>query len=66
LAIIGIATWFGPIPVDPEFLHIDLWVMLGASLLLIPFVFLKRDITRLWGLALSSLYVIYVSVILFH
>ncbi|MBV1896253.1 MAG: calcium/sodium antiporter [Rhodobacteraceae bacterium] len=66
LAVIGIATWFGPIPVDPEFLHLDLWVMLGASLLLIPFVFFKRDINRLWGLVLSSLYVIYVSVILFH
>lgn len=64
LAIIGIATWFGRIPVDPEFLRFDLWVMLGASLLLIPFVFLKRDISRVWGMVLTFLYVLYVIVLL--
>lgn len=64
LAIIGIATFFGPIPVDPEFLCFDLWVMLGASLLLIPFVFLKRDITRTWGFALTGLYLVYLVVVL--
>ncbi|MGI9367689.1 MAG: calcium/sodium antiporter [Ruegeria sp.] len=64
LAIIGIATLFGPIPVDPEFLQFDLWVMLGASLLLIPFVFLKQDITRLWGFVLTALYMVYVIILL--
>lgn len=64
LAIIGITTFVGAIPVDPEFLQFDLWVMLGASLLLIPFVFLGRDIHRLWGIALTVLYVIYVLVVL--
>ncbi len=60
LAIVGIATLVGPIPVDPEFLQFDLWVMLGASLLLIPFVFFKKDITRGWGLLLTLLYGVYV------
>ena len=64
LAIIGVASFVGPIPVDPEFLRFDLWVMLGASLLLIPFVFLGRDITRGWGMVLSALYVIYLTVVL--
>jgi len=64
LAIIGVATFFGPIPVDPEFLELDLWVMLGASLLLIPFVFFHRDITRRWGFALSALYCIYIWVVI--
>lgn len=64
LAIIGIATWFGRIPVTPEFLRFDLWVMLGASLLLVPFVFLKQDISRAWGLVLTFLYVLYVTVLL--
>ncbi|MEQ9257855.1 MAG: calcium/sodium antiporter [Roseovarius sp.] len=64
LAIIGITTLVGPIPVDPEFLRFDLWVMLAASLLIIPFVYLKRDIGRLWGIALSALYVLYVAVVL--
>ncbi|SLN51887.1 calcium/sodium antiporter [Ruegeria meonggei] len=60
LAVVGIATLFGRIPVDPEFLRFDLWVMLVASLLLIPFVFLKKDITRGWGLLLTLLYAVYV------
>lgn len=64
LAIIGIASLVSPIPVDPKFLTFDLWVMLGASALLFPFVFLKMDITRLWGVALTSLYVGYVVVVL--
>ena len=64
LAIIGVATLFGPIPVDPEFLRFDFWVMLGASLLLVPFVFLRRDITRLWGIALCALYGLYIVAVL--
>ena len=64
LAIIGIASLVGPIDVDPEFLRFDLWVMLGASLLLIPFVYFRRDITRGWGIALSVLYALYLIVVL--
>lgn len=64
LAIIGVATLFGQIEVDPKFLEFDLWVMLGASLLLIPFVFFRQDINRLWGVALTALYGIYVIVVL--
>lgn len=64
LAIIGIASQFGPIPVDPEFLELDLWVMLGASLLLVPFVFLRFDITRVWGALLALLYVAYLALVL--
>lgn len=64
LAIIGIASLVGPIDVDPEFLRFDLWVMLGASLLLIPFVYLRRDITRPWGVALSLLYAVYIASVL--
>ncbi|MFN3209236.1 MAG: calcium/sodium antiporter [Roseovarius sp.] len=64
LAIIGITSFIGKIPVDAEFLQFDLWVMLAASLLLIPFVFLGRDINRLWGIALTVLYAVYVVVVL--
>jgi cation:H+ antiporter len=64
LAIIGIASLVGPITVDPAFLRFDLWVMLGASLMLIPFVFLKMDITRNWGIALTALYALYMFVVL--
>lgn len=64
LAIIGIAALVGPIPVDQAFLRFDLWVMLGASILLVPFVYMSRDITRIWGVALSALYVTYLVVVL--
>ena len=64
LAIIGVATLFGPIPVDPEFLIFDLWVMLGASLLLIPFVFFRCDLNRFWGVGLTALYVVYIGAVL--
>ncbi|MEO0990769.1 MAG: calcium/sodium antiporter [Pseudomonadota bacterium] len=60
LAIIGVASFFGSIPVDPAFLKMDLWVMLGASLLLIPFVFSGKDITKVWGGLFTALYVGYI------
>lgn len=56
LGIMGVAVLVGPVPVDPTFLAKDLWVMLGATLLLVPFVFMGRDITRAWGLGLSAAY----------
>ncbi|WP_223423280.1 calcium/sodium antiporter [Tateyamaria pelophila] len=64
LAIVGIASLVGPIPVDPEFLRFDLWVMLGASVLLAPFVYMGRDITRMWGVILTGLYLVYLAVLL--
>jgi cation:H+ antiporter len=64
LAIIGVAGLIAPIPVDPEFLRFDLWVMLAASLIIIPFVFFRRDITRLWGIGLTAAYLAYVTVLL--
>ncbi len=64
LAIIGIASLVGPIPVDPSFLRFDLWVMLGASILLVPFVYMRRDITRGWGVILTALYVAYLAIVL--
>jgi cation:H+ antiporter len=64
LAIIGVASLVSPIPVDPAILRFDLWVMLGASLILFPFVFLKWNINRIWGVVLTALYVIYVLSVL--
>jgi len=64
LAIIGITSLVGDVPVTPGFLQFDLWVMLSASLLLIPFVFLKQDIGKAWGIVLTSLYLIYIVIVL--
>ncbi|WP_425037590.1 calcium/sodium antiporter [Primorskyibacter sp. S187A] len=64
LAIIGVAGLIAPIDVADEFLQFDLWVMLAASALLFPFVFLSWNITRLWGILLTALYVSYVAFLL--
>lgn len=64
LAIIGIASLLGPLPVDPEFLEFDLWVMLGASVLLVPFVYFRKDINRIWGVALTVMYFTYILCVL--
>jgi len=64
LAIIGVASFVGPIPVAPDILRFDLWVMLGASLLLAPFVFWKWHMGRIWGVVLTSLYVVYLVTVL--
>lgn len=64
LGIMGVASLVGTIPVDPQFLSFDLWIMLAASLLLIPFVFFKANINRIWGIVLSALYVTYLVVVL--
>ena len=62
--IMGIAVLVGPVPVDPSFLRQDLWVMLGATALLIPFVFFGRNVTRAWGAVLTALYLGYMAVVL--
>lgn len=67
LAIMGITTLIGPVPVVWPFLAFDLWAMLGASLLIAPFVFSnKLDLTRRWGFGLSALYVAYIIMVVLH
>ena len=64
LFIFGVAPWFGAIPVDGEFLRFDLWVMLGTSLILLPFVFFRWRMGRAVGLLFVALYIGYVSFLL--
>lgn len=64
LAIVGIASFVGPIHVDPSFLRFDLWVMLGASVLLMPFVYFGFDLSKRWGFALTALYLAYLTAVL--
>jgi cation:H+ antiporter len=51
LSILGFASLFGPLPIDPAFLTRDLWVMLAVSVLLAPFVLRGWKIGKGWGLA---------------
>ena len=58
-AIIGTAALFAPLPVPAEIYYRDLWIMIGASALLVPFVLLCRPIGRIAGAVFLALYVAY-------
>lgn len=60
LGIIGIAGLVGPLPVPEMMLRFDLWVMLGAALLMAPFAMRGVAITRGLGLGLTAAYAAYV------
>jgi cation:H+ antiporter len=64
LGIIGVASLVGPIPVKDIFFERDFWIMLAATLVLIPFVFFRLDLTRTWGIVLTALYLSYMFVVL--
>ncbi|MFV2001772.1 MAG: calcium/sodium antiporter [Paracoccaceae bacterium] len=64
LAIIGISAFFGDIPVAPEILRFDLWIMVAAALLIAPFILGKVRIGRIWGAGFLALYVVYIYLVL--
>ncbi|WP_434290095.1 calcium/sodium antiporter [Celeribacter sp. SCSIO 80788] len=64
LGIIGVSSLVGQLPVDKDLMDFDIWVMLGVSVLLGLFVLKRIDITRVWGIALSVLYVLYILAVL--
>jgi len=60
LGIMGVTALVRPVPVPPEFLVFDFWVMLAAAILLLPFAASGRSINRVVGGALAAAYCIYV------
>ncbi|MEM6727726.1 MAG: calcium/sodium antiporter [Pseudomonadota bacterium] len=64
LAIVGVTALVAPIEVAAEFLRLDFWIMLAASLVLAPFVFLKWKMSRAMGAAFSVVYVAYLVFVL--
>ncbi|TVQ03943.1 MAG: sodium:calcium antiporter [Roseinatronobacter sp.] len=65
LLILGVAGLVGPMTVPAEMLRLDLWVMLGAALLLAPFIWTGRPIGRIFGGVLLLAYGGYLW-LLFH
>jgi len=63
LAIVGIASFFGEIPIPAEMLRFDFWVMLGTTLLLVPFVFRGWPLTWVWGAIFTALFVLYIALV---
>ena len=64
LAIIGITSLISPVPVDPIFIKFDFWIMLGASVLIAPFILLNIQFNRLSGFLFVALYISYLTIIL--
>ena len=60
LFILGVAGLFGQMEIPAQMLRVDLWVMLGASLLLAFFIWRQAAISRLWGVAFLGAYAVYV------
>jgi len=60
LAIMGIASFFGPLEIAPRFLYSDLWIMLASSVVLALFVFFGLKLSRLWGFLFLTAYVVYI------
>lgn len=61
-AIIGAAALFAPLPVPPEIMGRDIWVMAASSALMIPFVLWCLPIGRPVGALFCVLYAVYVGV----
>ncbi len=63
LFILGVAGLFGTMTIPEQMQRVDLWVMLGASLLLAPFIWRSMPIGRLVGVAFILAYAVYVWVL---
>lgn len=63
LFILGATSTITTLPIAEQILRFDIWVMLGASALLLPFVIGKLTIGRKTGLAFLALYAIYLAVL---
>ena len=50
--ILGVAGLFGRMEIPAQMIQLDLWVMLGATLLLAWFIWTQKPISRIWGGAL--------------
>lgn len=64
LSILGVTALFAPLPIPPELMRFDLWVMLASSALLAPFLFRALTIGRVTGALFLAAYAAYVWVLL--
>lgn len=61
LGILGISAFLQPLPVHERILNFDQWVMLGAAVLLLAFLYTGRRLSRIEGGMLLLCYGIYVA-----
>ena len=61
LGVLGAVSIIQPLPVAEQILHFDLWVMLGATVLLLPFMMTNWQLSRKEGLVFFVLYIVYMG-----
>lgn len=59
LAVVGVSTLIDDIPVPESFMGVDMWVMLAASVALLPYCHFKQSIGRFSGIGFLVAYGIY-------
>jgi len=59
-AIMGITALLVPVEVPPHAIHIDMWMMLTTALLLAFITMKLKVITRVTGLAMTGVFVVYI------
>lgn len=60
LGILGVSALVEPLTINSRVLQFDQWVMLGASLVLLVFLYTGRKLSRVEGAILLSGYVVYI------
>ena len=63
LLILGVTALVSPIPVSRGFAVLDIPIMLGCAMLLIPYIAMGKSIGRLSGIMLVMLYGMFVTVV---
>ena len=61
MLILGSASLVAPLPFAQEFVRVDLWVMLGAGIVLMPIMITDWNISRREGFLLLILYAAYIA-----
>lgn len=61
LAIMGVTAMLAPVPIPQSFLEFDLWVMLAATIIIVPFALRRGIITRIPAAAFVIAYVAYIA-----
>lgn len=61
LGVAGVTAAIVPLPVPPELLGVDLWVMLGATVLLLGFAGTRHRLSRWEGVLLLGAYVVFLA-----
>ncbi len=66
LGILGTASLVAPLPFEPSMRTVDIWVLLGASLVLVPIIVTDWRVSRREGAVLLTCYIAYIASIVWR